>query len=97
MDVHAHAHCSGGGIAGGETRRSRGGPPRRPRSAGAWSLLALAVALFAGAGASIWFGAGPAPDPGERNDLIAEVARLETTIVEKAIELAALRGKTRWG
>ncbi|MDK1026202.1 MAG: helix-turn-helix domain-containing protein [Actinomycetota bacterium] len=29
--------------------------------------------------------------------LNAEVARLQTTIVEQAIELAALRGKASWG
>ena len=29
--------------------------------------------------------------------LNAEVSRLETTIVEQAIELAALRGKASWG
>lgn len=73
-----YANFSSDVIAGGETLRFRIGPPRSPISAGAWSLLALAAALVASAGASIWFGAGPAPDPGERNDLIAEVARLDT-------------------
>ncbi len=36
----------------------------------------------------------------ERSELAglnAEVSRLETTIVEQAIELAALRGKASWG
>jgi hypothetical protein len=36
-------------------------------------------------------------DAGEVARLTAEVARLERTIVEQAIELAMLRGKASWG
>ena len=36
-------------------------------------------------------------DAGEAAQLRAELARLERTIVEQAIELAMLRGKSGWG
>lgn len=44
--------------------------------------------------------AGRKQSSAERSELAglnAEVARLQTTIVEQAIELAALRGKASWG
>jgi transposase-like protein len=37
------------------------------------------------------------PETGELVELRAEVARLSATVVEQAIELAALRGKASWG
>ena len=76
-------------LAAGETLRFRIGPPQAPMTAGAWSLLALAAALLASVGASIFSGGAPAPDPGERNDLIAEVARLDTQHESGALADAA--------
>ncbi len=74
-------------IDAGGTLRFRLGPPSAPLSIAAWSLLALAVALFAGALVSMW-GGRKAPAPGasetvpadpasERQDLLAQVARLD--------------------
>ena len=58
------------------------GPRRAVMSITTWSLLALAVALFAAATASLWSSrrsqpAHDAPDPPDRDRLIAEVARLD--------------------
>lgn len=36
-------------------------------------------------------------EAGETAQLRAEVARLQATIVEQAVELAVLRGKSHWG
>ncbi len=77
-DQGQYANFSSDVIAGGETLRFRIGPPQAPMTPGEWSLLALAAALLASAGASIFLGGRSAPDPGERSDLIAEVARLDT-------------------
>lgn len=71
------ANFSGDVIAAGGTLRFRIGPPEAPMTAGAWSLLALAAALLASAGASIFLGGRSTSDPGERDALIAEVARLD--------------------
>jgi hypothetical protein len=71
-------------IDAGGTLRFRIGPPSAPMSIGAWSLLALAAALFAGAIVSMWGGrrSAPAagatsPPPADREALILEVARLD--------------------
>jgi hypothetical protein len=42
----------------------------------------------------------PKTDPKERTEnqrLLAEIERLQSTVIEQAVELAVLRGKSAWG
>ena len=70
------AHWGSDVLSAGDTLRFRLGPPRPALSVASWSLLGLAVALFASAVASIWR-SHPPGNPGDRERLIADVAQLD--------------------
>lgn len=72
------AHWGSDVLSAGDTLRFRLGPPRPALSVASWSLLGLAVGLFASAVASIWR-AHPPGKPGDRERLIADVAQLDRT------------------
>ena len=70
------AHWGSDVLSAGDTLRFRLGPPRPALSVASWSLLGLAVALFASAVASIWR-PRRSRDTGDRERLIADVAQLD--------------------
>ncbi len=72
-----YAHWTSGVIDAGEVVTFHLGPRSVPISTAAWSLLGLAVALLATTAASIFGARLPQPDIGSRDELIAEVAKLD--------------------
>lgn len=63
-------------FSSGDTLHFRLGPRRPLLSTASWSLLGLAVALFASTIASIW-GGRPSDTPRDRARLVAEIAQLD--------------------
>ena len=74
-------------LAAGDTLQFRVGPPQPGMTVASWSLLALAVALFGSAAASIWGGRSIA-DPAERQELLGRVARLDEAYASGAVDQA---------